>query len=91
LDFKNGAEFPFWPLFFDYYHLIKPKPRLHFILLLQKVFWHLTPGEPFDEGRFSRMRDEIVEVDVPEVMRYVAENGPHLIQGYKFKLKEPSC
>lgn len=31
--------------------------------IMQKVFWHLRPGVPFDEERYRTMNRQIIEVD----------------------------
>jgi hypothetical protein len=33
------------------------------IRIMRQVFWHLMPGEPFDEGRFEQMTDKVIECD----------------------------
>ena len=42
--------------------------NLHQLTTMQKIFWHLMPGEPFDEGRFERFDKVIVEVNVDEII-----------------------
>lgn len=39
---------------------------------VQKVFWHLTPFEPFDEGRFLKMKDQNIQVDVRAAVNFPA-------------------
>jgi len=39
---------------------------------MQKIFWHLTPGEAFDEGRFLMMKDINIQADVRTAVNYLA-------------------
>jgi hypothetical protein len=40
-----------------------PFDALNELRVMQKVWWHLRPGEAFDEGRFLSMRDLNITVD----------------------------
>ena len=48
------------------YHLLNDE------LTMQKIFWHLTPGECFDEGRFRAMRDVNIQADIQAALNYPA-------------------
>lgn len=37
--------------------------------IMQKVFWHLLPGVPFDEDRYTRMNATNIAVDVDTIVR----------------------
>jgi hypothetical protein len=37
---------------------------------MQKIFWHLTPGEAFDEGRFLAMKDHNIQIDIQHAVNY---------------------
>ena len=39
---------------------------------MQKIFWHLTPGEAFDEGRFMSMKDLNIQADVRAAINFPA-------------------
>lgn len=45
-----------------------PFDKLDDISVMRKAFWHILPGEPFDEGRFEAMRNIKITVDIAEVM-----------------------
>lgn len=49
-----------------------PYHSLSDMRVMQKVFWHLTPGEPFDEGRFLAMKDVNIQVDVRHHLNFPA-------------------
>lgn len=40
-----------------------PFERLNDIRVMQKVWWHLKTGAPFDEGRFREMKDINIQCD----------------------------
>lgn len=46
-----------------------PYAALNDMRVMQKIFFHLTPGEPFDEGRFHSMKDMNIQCDVVEKYR----------------------
>lgn len=37
--------------------------------IMQKVFWHLLPGVPFDEDRYAKMNGTNISVDVESIVR----------------------
>ena len=41
-----------------------PFHSMNDIRVMQKIFWHLIPGEPFDEGRFLKMKNINIQTDV---------------------------
>lgn len=43
-----------------------PYEALNVKRVMQKVFWHLMPGHPFDEARYEQLTKMHIEVDMPK-------------------------
>lgn len=62
-----------------------PYHSLNELRTMQKIFWHLTPGEPFDEGRFLHMKDINIQVSIQNAVNFPATHYvlPKEIQGVR--------
>lgn len=49
-----------------------PYHMLNDLRTMQKCFWHLVPGEPFDEGRYREMCKQNIQADLDDAMSFPA-------------------
>lgn len=57
---------------------------------IQKIFWHLMPGESFDESRYEEFKKMNIELLVPEAIERCKsghENMMHLMRDFEFEAK----
>lgn len=55
--------------------MVLPFEKINNLNHMEKAFWHLCPGEAFDEGKYLAMRNTIVEVDLPALLKKLPSSG----------------
>lgn len=56
--------------------------------VMQKIFWHLTPGEAFDETRYELLAKMNIQCDITKAMKKVYNNQDRLCSLYQDVRKE---
>lgn len=87
----------------DKLHAYKNHPRVLWVTfdslndkrIMQKIWFHLVPGVPFDDERYEQFNEFRIEADVAEVKRFALlnqERQSHMLAGAISLFKgNPSC